>query len=123
MALTRELAAGGVPKKQIAERLQISRNTVAKAVASTSPPKYERAPVGATSFTPFEKRVRALLAEFPEMPATVLAERVEWTGSPSWFRENVARLRPEHRRPAPADRLSWTAGDAAQSGAAWPTPP
>ena len=75
-----------MPKKQIAERLQISRNTIAKAVASTSPPKYERAPVWAPSFTPFEKRVRALLAEFPEMPATVLAERVEWTGSPSWFR-------------------------------------
>ncbi len=112
--MIRGLAAEGVPKTQIAERLRISRNTVAKAVASSSPPKYERAPVGATSFTPFEKRVRALLAEFPEMPATVLAERVGWTGSPSWFRENVARLRPEHRRLDPADRLSWAAGDAAQ---------
>ena len=103
--MIRRLAAEGVPKTQIAERLQISRNTVAKAVASTSPPKYERAPVEATSFTPFEARVRALLAEFPDMPATVLAERVGWSGSPSWFRENVARLRPEQRRPDPADRL------------------
>ena len=74
--MIRRLAAEGVPKTQIAERLGISRNTVAKAVASTEPPKYERAPVEATSFTPFEERVRALLAEFPEMPATVLAERV-----------------------------------------------
>ena len=48
------------------------------------------------------------------MPATVLAERVGWTGSPSWFRENVARLRPEQRRPDPADRLVWAPGDAAQ---------
>lgn len=48
------------------------------------------------------------------MPATVLAERVGWSGSPSWFRENVARLRPEHRRPDPADRLVWAPGDAAQ---------
>jgi transposase len=114
-ALIRRLAAEGVPKTQIADRLGISRNTVAKAVASTSPPRYERAPVEATSFTPFEARVRALLAECPDMPATVLAERVEWTGSPSWFRENVARLRPEQRRPDPADRLSWAAGDAAQN--------
>ena len=112
--MIRRLAAEGVPKTQIAERLQVSRNTVAKAVASDEPPKYERAPADATSFTPFEKRVRALLAEFPDMPATVLAERVGWTGSPSWFRDNVARLRPQQRRPDPADRLVWSPGDAAQ---------
>ena len=56
----------------------------------------------------------ALLTEFPDMPATVIAERVGWSGSPSWFRENVSRLRPEHRRPDPADRLVWSPGDAAQ---------
>lgn len=113
-ALIRRLAAEGVPKTQIAERLGISRNTVARAVASAQPPEYERAPVDATSFTPFEERVRSMLAEFPDMPATVLAERVGWLGSPSWFRENVARLRPEQRRPDPADRLVWAPGDAAQ---------
>jgi hypothetical protein len=113
-ALIRRLAAEGVPKAGIADRLGISRNTVARAVASSGPPRYARAPAAATSFTPFEKRVAALLAEFPEMPATVLAERVGWAGSSSWFRENVARLRPEHRRLDPADRLVWAAGDAAQ---------
>ena len=111
--MIRSLAAEGVPKKQIAERLGISRTTVAKAVASLSPPKYERLPA-ATSFSPFEARVRALLEEHPEMPATVIAERVGWSGSITWFRDNVRRLRPEHRRPDPADRLSWAAGDAAQ---------
>jgi transposase len=113
-ALIRRLAAEGVPKTRIAERLGISRNTVTAAVNSTAPPRYERAPVEATSFTPFEERVRGLLAEFPDMPATVLAERVGWSGSPSWFRENVARLRPEQRRLDPADRLVWSPGDAAQ---------
>lgn len=112
--MIRRLAAEGVPKTRIAERLGISRNTVAAAVNSTEPPRYERAPATSTSFTPFEERVRALLAECPEMPATVLAERVEWSGSISWFRENVARLRPEQRRPDPADRLVWSPGDAAQ---------
>lgn len=62
----------------------------------------------------FEPRVRALLVEHPDLPATVIAERVGWTGSMTWFRENVTRLRPEHRRVDPADRLSWEAGDAAQ---------
>jgi hypothetical protein len=38
-ALIRRLAAEGVPKKRIAERLAISRTTVVKAVASSAPPK------------------------------------------------------------------------------------
>ena len=48
------------------------------------------------------------------MPATVIAGRVGWTGSITWFRDNVRRLRPEHRRPDPADRLVWVAGEAGQ---------
>ena len=59
-ALIRRLAAEGVPKARIAERLGISRTTVIKAVNSDAPPRYERTP-GPTSFTVFEPRVRALL--------------------------------------------------------------
>ena len=112
-ALIRRLAAEGVPKARIAQRLGISRTTVIKAVNSDAPPRYVRSP-GATSFTEYEPHVRALLAEVPDMPATVLAERVGWTGSIRWFSENVKRLRPEHRPVDPADRITWVAGDAAQ---------
>jgi hypothetical protein len=48
------------------------------------------------------------------MPATVIAERVGWSGSITWFRDNVRRLRPEHRPVDPSDRLTWLPGDAAQ---------
>jgi hypothetical protein len=112
-ALIRRLAAEGVPKARIAERLGISRTTVIKAVQSESPPSYERQAMP-TSFTPFEARVRALLEDDPDLPAVVIAERVGWIGSISWFRENVKRLRPEHRKIDPADRLVWEPGDAAQ---------
>ena len=112
-ALIRRLAAEGVPKARIAQRLGISRTTVIKAVSSDAPPRYERRP-GPTSFTVFEPRVKELLAQTPDMPATVLAERVGWEGSIRWFRDNVARLRPEVRPPDPADRLVWEPGDAAQ---------
>ena len=112
-ALIRRLAAEGVPKARIADRLGISRTTVIKAVNSSVPPRYERSPAP-TSFTVFEPAVRALLDEVPDMPATVLAERVGWTGSIRWFSDNVRRLRPEHRPIDPADRISWQAGDAAQ---------
>jgi Helix-turn-helix domain of resolvase len=112
-ALIRRLVADGVPRRQVARQLGIGRATVDRAVASDRPPKYERKPT-ATSFTPFEARVRAILSEHPEMPATVIAERVEWAGSITWFRDNVRALRPDYRRPDPADRLVWEAGDAAQ---------
>ena len=112
-ALIRRLAGEGVPKARIAERLGISRTTVIKAVNSDAPPRYERSP-RPTSFMAFEPRVRALLEEVPEMPATVLAERVGWTGSIRWFSENVKLLRLKHRPIDPADRIIWQAGDAAQ---------
>jgi transposase len=97
-ALIRRLVADGVPQRQVARGLGIGRSTVARAVASDSPSRYERKPVP-TAFMPFEPRVRALLEDHPEMPATVLAERVGWEGSITWFRDNVRRLRPGHRRP------------------------
>jgi hypothetical protein len=112
-ALIRRLVADGVPQRQVARELGIGRATVARAVASTSPPKYERPPQE-TSFSPFEARVRSLLTEHPQMPATVIAERVGWSGSITWFRDNVRRLRPEQARVDPADRLVWEPGDAAQ---------
>jgi hypothetical protein len=112
-ALIRRLVADGVPRRQVARQLGLGRATVDRAVASEGPPKYQRQPVP-TSFTPFEGRVRAILAEYPEMPATVIAERVGWLGSITWFRDNVRALRPDYRRPDPADRLAWAPGDAAQ---------
>jgi transposase len=112
-ALIRRLVAEGVPRRQVARRLGIGRATVDRAVASDGPPKYERK-ARPTTFTPFEARVRAILSEHPEMPATVIAERVGWPGSITWFRDNVRRLRPQYRRPDPADRLVWEPGDAAQ---------
>lgn len=111
--MIRRLVAEGVGQRQIARDLGIARATVARAVASSGPPKYQR-PVVDNAFTPFEARVRALLAEHPELPATVIAERVGWTGSITWFRDNVRPLRAQFRRPDPADRLEHVAGDAVQ---------
>ena len=112
-ALIRRLVNDGVPKAQIARDLGISRTTVVKAAASSSPPKYERKRKP-TSFTPYEARVRELLKQTPTMPATVLAERVGWEGSIRWFRDNVKRLRPSVMPIDPADRLWWAPGDVAQ---------
>ena len=103
----------GLSGRAVASRLGVARDTVARAVRLESPPTYSRAPAGSV-FDTVEPAVRRLLAEFPAMPATVLAERVGWTGSPSWFRKRVALLRPEYAPKDPADRLSYRPGDQAQ---------
>ena len=75
-ALIRRLhLAEGESMRSIAARLGVSRNTVAKAVASGSPPKYERAS-GDSAIRAMEPKIRALLKDNPRMPATVIAERV-----------------------------------------------
>ncbi|MDI3331912.1 MAG: IS21 family transposase [Micrococcus sp.] len=112
-ALIRRLHAEGVPKTQIAKRLGVCRNTVIKAVASDRPPRYERSP-GPNAFSAVDPAVRALLAEHPRMPATVLAERVGWEGSITWFRENLRPLRAQYAPVDPADRLSYRPGDQVQ---------
>ena len=106
--MIRRLVADGVPRRKVARQLGVGRATVDRAVASDRPPAV------ATSFAPFEARVRALLEQTPDMPATVLAERVDSPGSMTWFRDNVRLLRPDYRRVDPADRLVWEPGDAAQ---------
>ena len=112
-ALIRRLVKDGVPKSRIARDLGISRTTVVKAAASTTPPKYERKQQ-ATAFAPYEDAVRRLLKETPTMPSTVIAERIGWTGSVRWLRAHVAKIRPEMRPADPADRITWLPGDAAQ---------
>ena len=110
-----------LPKAQIARELGISRNTVAKAIASVDPPEYSRAPV-TTSFEPFEQRVRQLLAATPSMPATVLCERVGWAGSATWFRQNVALIRPDYAPTDPADRIVYHPGEQVQCDLWFPEP-
>ncbi|OBJ82594.1 transposase [Mycobacterium gordonae] len=98
----------------IARRLSLSRNTVAKAINGEVPPRYERSPSTTSAWAQIELAVRALLGQFPTMPATVLAQRVGWTGGHSWFAENVARIRPEYVPADPCDRLVHLPGEQVQ---------
>jgi len=98
----------------IARQLALSRNTVAKALRSEAPPRYERKPVVTSAWAQVEMAVRVLLGQFPTMPATVIAQRVGWTGGHSWFAENVARIRPEYAAVDPCDRLVHLPGEQVQ---------
>jgi len=87
--------AEGLPIKMIARVMRVSRNTVRAALASDAPPRYERRPAG-SSVDVFEPRIRELLAAFPTMPATVIAERVGWTRGKTVFADRVRELRPTY---------------------------
>ncbi|MEV4512564.1 IS21 family transposase [Dactylosporangium sp. NPDC049525] len=103
----------GVSQAAIARRLRISRNTVARALASDRPPRYQRAPRGSV-VDAFDARIRSLLAEWPTMPATVIAERIGWTRSLTVLKDRVRELRPLFAGVDPADRISYAPGEVAQ---------
>jgi transposase len=98
---------------EIARVLGISRNTVKAALASDGPPKYQRAPAGSVADA-VEPRVRELLAVYPRMPATVIAERIGWQYSIRTLSERVRELRPLYLPPDPASRTTYLAGEIAQ---------
>jgi transposase len=105
--------AEGVSISEIARLLGIARNTVRSALASDRPPRYER-PARGSKADAVEPQVRALLAQFPRMPATVIAERISWPYSLTTLKDRVRQIRPEYVGIDPADRVSYEPGQVAQ---------
>ena len=102
-----------MPIAEIARVMGISRNTVKAALASGNPPKYHRAPAGSVADR-FEPRIRELLRVYPSMPATVIAERIEWPYSVRALSGKVAEWRPAYLPPDPVSRTAYAAGELAQ---------
>jgi hypothetical protein len=117
----------GMAIQAIARRLRMSRNTVKKALASDSRPRYQREPKGSIVDV-VEPQIRALLAEFPDIPSMLT-----WNGSggPAASRctgleggSAATRRSPRHSppprrghgRPGPAARST-------RSGMTFATPP
>lgn len=103
----------GMSKAAIAERLGIGRNTVARMLAAEHPPKYER-PLRGSKVDAFEPRIRMLLAEFPTMKATVIAERIEFPHSITILKDRLRQIRPEYLGIDPSDRTIYRPGEITQ---------
>jgi transposase len=103
----------GLPISEVARRLRISRNTVRSALNSDRPPKYERPPRPNLADAA-EPHIRVLLAEWPTMPATVIAERIGWAHSMTTLKDRVRRIRPEYLGVDPVDRVSYEPGQLTQ---------
>lgn len=103
----------GMPIKVIARVVGCSRNTVRTALRSEAPPEYRRESAGSI-VDEVEPRIRELLAAWPTMPATVVAERIGWTRSIRVLRTRVSELRPVYLPPDPASRTMYLPGEIAQ---------
>ena len=62
----------------------------------------------------FEPEIRRLVAEFPEVPATVIAERIGWKRGTTILKERVWELRPLFEPPDPCQRTHYEPGEFAQ---------
>lgn len=102
-----------MPVKAIARVMGCSKNTVKRALAGEGPPRYQRAPRG-SAVDAVEPRIRELLAAWPTMPATVIAERIGWTRGLTVLKDRVRELRPAYLPPDPASRTAYAAGEIAQ---------
>jgi transposase len=103
----------GLPIKEIARVLGVSRNTVRAAVRSSTPPRYRRRATGSV-VDAVEPRVRELLQAYPTMPATVIAERIGWGHGLTVLKDRIRQLRPLYLPPDPSDRTTYLPGEIAQ---------
>ena len=99
--------------KLIARELELARNTVRAAIRSSEPPRYERQR-SRSIVDAVEDEIRRWLAEWPTMPATVIAERIGWTHGMTVLRQRVRELRPVYQPPAPYQRTEYTPGEIGQ---------
>jgi transposase len=98
--------AEGLGIKAIARRLGKARNTVRDALRGDEPPRYERASKG-SAVDAVEPQVREWLRKFPEMPATVIAERIGWERGITILRDRLCYVRgPEGIIVALAEQIS-----------------
>lgn len=99
--------------KTITRRLGVARNTVRPALRSDAPPEYERASQGSIVDV-VEPEIRALLKDTPDMPATVIAERIGWKRGMTVLRDRISELRPLFAPPDPSQRTWYRPGELAQ---------
>jgi transposase len=106
----------GWTQTDIAEKLEMSRNTVSRLLSLAEPPHYERAKKG-SGLDPFHDDIMAMLRENPKAPATVILERLRplgYSGGITVLKERLAELRPMFFRQRSYQRTSYLPGEISQ---------
>ncbi len=86
----------GLSIKEIVRRTGRDRNTVRRALRSTAPPRYSRAPA-ASKLDPFRDEIHRLLGEDPRLPGQRVRELIEplgYAGSKTILDDYLREVRP-----------------------------
>jgi predicted ATPase/DNA-binding CsgD family transcriptional regulator len=83
----------GTAIKAIARELGIARNTVRRALATSSPPRRRPRPAGGSIVDAYESRVLEVLAAEPGATVAEIADRIGWTRSTTVLKDRVRALR------------------------------
>lgn len=106
----------GLSKKAIAEKLNMSRNTVARLLELSEPPSYERERTSSL-LDPFRDEILSLLAEDPRAPATVIRERLQargFAGGITILKNYLATVRPQFLVARTYQRTTYLPGEIGQ---------
>lgn len=106
----------GLSKSRIAERLGMSRNTVARLVSLDEPPRYRRKPRG-SKLDAYKGSIGVMLERDARAPARVILERLRregYDGGITILKEYLAKVRPPGRERRVYQRTSYVPGEIAQ---------
>jgi transposase len=115
-AEVRRLSRDGWTNTAIAEKFDMSRNTVAALIAKEQPPLYERTPAG-SMLDAHADAIAAMLDEDPKAPATVILERLRplgYAGGITILKERLAELRPTFAAARSYQRTTYLPGELSQ---------
>jgi transposase len=100
----------------IATRLGMSRNTVARLLLLTEPPRYERRATG-SRLDPFKDEIAAMLDHDPKVPATVVLQHLRrggYAGGITILKEHLQMVRPSFLAARTFQRTSYLPGEISQ---------
>lgn len=110
-------------KSAIARRLGMSRPTVIRLLQLAEPPRYRRGPVG-SKLDPHKDAIAGMLQEDPEVPATVVLERLRtrgYAGGITILKDHLAKVRPVFLQARSYQRTTYLPGELAH-GDWWELP-
>jgi len=106
----------GLSGREISRRTGLARDTVARLLAASEPPRYERKPTG-SKLDPFRDFICEQLAVDPKIPSQRLREMVTevgYLGGRSIFDDYVREVRPRFLRPRTFQRTVYRPGELVQ---------
>jgi transposase len=103
-------------QREIRRRTGLHRDTIRRALASETPPKYSR-PAKGSKLDPFKDEIRRLLADDPDLPGVRVGELIEplgWEGGKTILDDYLREMRPFFETARTTQRTTYRPGEICQ---------